>query len=192
MEPTTPVEGPPGDVATETTLPPAPDEPDEQAEPAAPVKVELSKRLELVGALLTGVVGLEFLALLVGVSGGGPYNSFSDRVELVSLNLDAKLSLILLVAGMLVTLRDVASADFATPKSDLGRRTLVAIAALGVLIVFLSLIGIGLDISRTGATSFGTNQGAAVIHRLAIVLMAATAAGWALAALGVRITTRRD
>jgi hypothetical protein len=190
MEPTTKVEGHPGDGLTETTLPPAPAEPEEPV--PAPEKVALSKRLELVGALVTAVVALEFIALIVGVSGGGPYHSVGDRIELVSLNLDAKMSLLLLVAGMIVTLRDVASADFATPRSDLGRRTLMAIAVLGILIAFLSLIGIGLDISRTGSTSFGTNAGAAVIHRLAIVLMAAIAAGWSLAALGVRITTRRD
>ena len=174
-DPTIPIEGPPGD-----------------DKPAAPERVELSKRVELVGALLTAVVGLEFLALLVGVSGGGPYHTISDRIEVVSLNLDAKMALILLVAAMLVTLRDVATADFAPPRSDLGRRTLTAIAILGILIAVLSLIGIGLDISRTGGTSFGTNQGAAVIHRLAIVLMSSISAAWSLAALGVRVTTRRD
>jgi hypothetical protein len=186
-DPTIPLGGPPGEPT------PAP-EPAADVEPpvAAPRRVELSKRLELVGALVAGVVGLEVLALLVGVSGGGPYSSVSDRIEVVSLNLDAKMALLLLVAGMLVTLRDVATADFATPRSDLGRWTLIAVSALGVLIAVLSLIGIGLDISRTTGTSFGTNQGAAVIHRLAIVLMAAVAAGWALAALGIRITTRRD
>jgi hypothetical protein len=155
-------------------------------------RTTLSGRLELVAALITGVVGLEFLALIVGVSGGGPYQSVGDRIEVVSLNLDAKMGLILLVAAMLATLRDAVTADFQTPRSDLGRRTLMAVAALGVVIAVLSLIGIGLDISRTEVTAFGTNNGAAVIHRLAIVLMASTAAGWALAALGVRVTTRRD
>lgn len=174
-DPTIPIEGPSGD------------------EPAAvPERVELSKRVELVGALVTGVVALEVLALIVGVSGGGPYHTVSDRIEVVSLNLDAKMGLILLAGAMLVTLRDVATADFAPPRSDLGRRTLIAIAVLGILIAVLSLIGIGLDISRTGGTSFGTNQGAAVIHRLAIVLMSSISAAWSLAALGVRVTTRRD
>jgi hypothetical protein len=189
MEPTVSTDGTPGDGLTETTLPPA-----AAPDPAvpAPQRVELSKRLELVGALVTAVVGLEFLALLVGVTGGGPYHDVSDRIEVASLNLDAKMGALLLFGALLVTLRDVASADFATPRSDLGRRTLIAVSALAIAIAVLSLIGIGLDISRTGGTSFGTNQGAAVIHRLAIVLMAAIAAGWSLAALGVRVTTRRD
>jgi hypothetical protein len=158
--------------------------------PPAAAKVSLSSRLELVAAGLAGVVGLEFLALIVGVSGGGPYRSVADRIEVVSLNLDAKMALILLVAAMLATLRDVASADFDTPRSDLGRRTLMAVAVLAVIIAVLSLIGIGLDLSRAETTAFGTNAAAAVIHRLAIVLMAGIAAGWALAALGIRIITR--
>ncbi len=152
----------------------------------------MSSRLELVGAGLAAVVGLEFLALIVGVSSGGPYRSVGDRIEVVSLNLDAKMALILLVAAMLATLRDIVSADFQTPRSDLGRRTLIAVAALGLIIAVLSLIGVGLDISRSEVTAFGTNTGAAVIHRLAIVLMAAIPTGWALSALGVRITTKRD
>lgn len=166
MEPTLPTTGAPGDVQ----------------------KPSLSNRLELVAAALTGVVGLEFLALIIGVSSGGPYRSVADRIEVVSLNLDAKMALILLVAAMLATLRDVATADFQPPRSDLGQRTLMAVAALGVIIAVLSLIGIGLDLSRSEVTSFGTNAGAAVIHRLAIVLMAAVPAGWSLSALGIRIT----
>ena len=149
----------------------------------------MSSRVELVAALLTGVVALEFLALIIGVSGGGRYTNFGDRIEVVSLNLDAKMGLILLVAAMLATLRDVSTAHFDTPRSDLGRRTLMAVAGLGVVIAVLSLIGVGLDIARDQATAFGTNAGAAVVHRLAIVLMAITAAGWALTALGVRVTT---
>ncbi|HZN14128.1 MAG TPA: hypothetical protein VFB78_07670 [Acidimicrobiales bacterium] len=168
MDPTLPSAGPPGD---------------------APQRATLSGRLELVAALLTAVVGLEFLALIVGVSGGGPYRSVGDRIEVVSLNLDAKMALILLFAAMLATLRDVATADFDTPRTDVGRRTLMAVAGLGVVIAVLSLIGVGLDISRSEVTAFGTNTGAAVIHRLAIILMASIAAGWALTALGVRITT---
>ena len=73
----------------------------------------------------------------------------ADRIEVVSLNLDAKMALILLVAAMLATLRDVVSADFQAPRSDLGRRTLMAIAVLGGVIAVLSLIGVGLDLSRT-------------------------------------------
>jgi hypothetical protein len=172
MDPTLPTAGIPGDV------PVVPDVPD----------VSLSNRLELVAAGLTAVVGLEFLALIVGVSSGGPYRSVADRIEVVSLNLDAKMALILLVAAMLATLRDVVTADFKPPRSDLGKRTLMAVAALAVVIAVLSLIGIGLDLSRSQITSFGTNAGAAVIHRLAIVLMAVIPAGWSLTALGIRIT----
>ncbi len=148
----------------------------------------MSSRIELVAAVLAGVVALELLALIVGVWTGGPYRTVSDRIEFLSLNLDARMALILLVAAMLATLRDIGTADFAAPRSELGRRTLIAVIALGVVIAVLSLIGIGLDISRTDVTAFGTNTAAAVIHRIAIVLMATTAAAWALAALGIRLT----
>ena len=182
MEPTVPTGGPPGETERLVT-------PGEATTATAPDKVALSQRIELVAALLTGVVALEFLALIVGVSGGGPFQSVGDRIEVVSLNLDAKMGLILLVAAMLATLRDTVAAEFDTPRSDLGRRTLMAVAALGVVIAVLSLIGVGLDISRTNVPGFETNAAAAVIHRLAIVLMAGTASGWALTALGVRVTT---
>src|SRR3954451_24770834 len=82
MDATLPTGGVPGEIeriATPSemaTAMPTPAEP-----PAAPQRGELSKRLELIGALVTGVVGLEVLALLVGVSGGGPYRSVSDRIE---------------------------------------------------------------------------------------------------------------
>ena len=176
-DPTIPIEGPPGETVTAKT--------------DAPTRVALSHRLELVAALLTGVVGLEFLAFLIGAATGREGTSFGDRFEFVSLNLDAKMALILLIAAMLATLRDVVTADFATPRSDMGRRTLMAVAAFGVVIAVLALIGVGLDISRTDITAFGTNATASVIHRLAAVLMAAIAAGWSLAALGIRITTNR-
>jgi hypothetical protein len=181
-DPTIPIAGAPGDtVSTE-----APEE-----APAAE-RVALTHRLELVAALLAGVVALEFVAFIIGVASGREGTTFGDRLEFVSLNLDAKMAVILLMAAMLATLRDVVSADFATPRSDLGRRTLMAVAALGVIIAVLSLIGVGLDISRTDLTAFGTNATASVLHRLAIVLMAAIAAGWSLAALGIRITTNRS
>jgi hypothetical protein len=191
MDPTLPSEGIPGEterLATPTEVAAATPPPANASTPAGE-RASLSSRVELVAALLVAVVGLEFLSLIIGVAGGGPYRSVGDRIELVSLNLDAKLGLILLVAGLLATLRDTMSADFDAPRSDLGRRTLIAAAALGVLIAILALIGVGLDLSRSDATAFGTNAGAAVIHRLAIVLMASVAAGWSLSALGVRIIT---
>jgi hypothetical protein len=177
MDPTLPTEGVPGDVEVEADVEVESDKP------------AMSHRLELVALLLVGVVALEFLALIVGVWGGGPYRTFGDRIEVVSLNMDAKMALILLIAGMLATLRDVVNADFRAPRSNLGRRTLIATAALAICIAVLALIGVGLDVSRSEVTAFGTNAGAAVFHRLAIVLMAAVAAGWALTALGVRVIT---
>jgi hypothetical protein len=173
---------------------PSPPVPPAGAETIAPAaeRANLSRRLELVAALLAGVVGLEFIAFVIGVADGREGTTFGDRLEFISLNLDAKLGLILLIAAMLATLRDVAAADFGTPRSDLGRRTLIAVAALAIVIGVLALIGVGLDISRTDLTAFGTNAAASVFHRLAIVLMAAIAAGWSLAALGIRITTNRS
>ena len=185
-DPTVPIAGAPGD--TVSTEPPAP----AATETPAPERVALSHRLELVAALLAGVVALEFVAFIIGVASGREGTTFGDRLEFVSLNLDAKMGLILLIAAMLATLRDVVTADFATPRSDLGRRTLMAVAALGIVIAVLALIGVGLDISRTDVTAFGTNTAASAFHRLAIVLMAAVAAGWSLAALGIRITTNRS
>jgi hypothetical protein len=152
-------------------------------------KSELSSRLEQVAALLAGVVGLEFLAVIIGVSGGGAYRTFGDRIEVLSLNMDAKMGLILLVAAMLATLRDVVAVDFRPPRSDAGRGALIAVTALGILMAVLALVGIGLDISRSDTTAFGTNAAAAVVHRLSIVLMAGAAVGWALTALGIRVTT---
>lgn len=188
MDPTLPVDGAPGDtVESEPAATPA-----AEPETPAPARVALSHRLELVAALLTGVVALEFLAFVIGVVTGREGTSFGDRLEFVSLNLDAKLGLVLLIAAMLATLRDVVTAEFETPRSDLGRRTLMGVAALGVVIAVLSLIGVGLDISRSEVTAFGTNTAASAVHRLAVVLMAAIAAGWSLAALGVRITTNRS
>ena len=187
-DPTIPVDGAPGDTVSTDTPPTAAEPP----EPPAAERAALSHRLELVGALLTGVVALEFVAFIVGVASGREGTSFGDRFEYVSLNLDAKLALILLIAAMLATLRDVVAAEFDTPRSDLGRRTLMGVAVLGVIIAVLSLIGVGLDISRTEVTAFGTNTAASVIHRLAIVIMAAIAAAWSLAALGGRITTNRS
>jgi hypothetical protein len=177
MDPTLHVEGPGGN-----------DVPAAEPVPAVE-RVALSKRVELVAALLAGVVALELLALIIGASGGGPYRTFGDRFEVVSLNLDSRTALILLVAAMLATLRDTVTADFDTPRSDVGRRTLFAVVGLGVLIAVLALVGVGIDISKGDVPSFGTNAAAAVVHRLAVVLMAGTAAGWALTALGIRITT---
>src|SRR2546429_5990307 len=172
MAPTLQSAGPPGEperLATPTEAASATPEPAPAAE-----RVSLSNRLELVAALITGVVGIEFIALIVGVSGGGPYRNVADRIEVVSLNLDAKMGLVLLVAAMLATLRDIVTADFDKPRSDMGKRTLIAVSSLAILIAVLSLIGVGLDIARSDVTAFGTNNAAAVIHRLAIVLMAGT------------------
>lgn len=191
-DPTVPIAGAPGDTVS-TDTPDTPSSSDDGAvEAPASERVALSHRLELVAALLTGVVALEFVAFIIGVATGREGTTFGDRLEFVSLNLDAKLGLILLIAAMLATLRNIVTADFATPRSDLGRRTLMAVAALGIVIAVLALIGVGLDISRTEVTAFGTNTAASVFHRLAIVLMAAIAAGWSLAALGIRITTNRS
>src|SRR5207244_2221045 len=117
---------------------------------------------------------------------GAKHTTAGDRIATASLNLDAKMGLLLLVAAMLATLRDVVTADFQTPRSDMGRRTLMAVAGLGVAIAVLALIGVGLDMAHSDAPTFGTNAGAAVLHRFAIVLMAGIAAGWSLAALGIR------
>ena len=138
---------------------------------------------------MTGVVGLEILALLIGIT-SGRYASVGDRIEILSLNLDAKMGLILLAGAILVTLPDTLELQPAASRSRLATRTLYAITGLGGVIAVLALVGVGLDLSRD-VTSFGTNQGAAVIHRLAILLMAVVTCGWSLAALGVRVITAR-
>jgi hypothetical protein len=179
MEPTLPSQGLPGES-------PSPEP------PAEPDKPRLADRLELAGALVAGVVALDFLAVIVGMFGGGAYRNVGDRIELLSLNLDAKTGLLLLVAAIFITFPELMDAKDRPERTVLGRRTLMAIAGLGVAMAVIALIGIGLDLSRNQPYAYVTNQGSAVLHRLAIVLMAVIAAGWALAALGVRvITTKR-
>ena len=211
MDPTVPTSGPPGETQPQPIAPlppeaappapppapppaapkppPAPAAPSSVVDPVVVTKPSLASRLEMVGALVTAVVGIEFLALLVGMSGGGVYRNAGDRVQALSLNLDARMAVRLLIAGMLVTLPEIVDVARRPPRTSMGRTTLIVIAVLGTLIAVLALIGIGLDLSRdTGV--FG-NQAGAVLHRLAIVLMAATAAGWSLAALGVRVVTTK-
>ena len=168
-------------------------EPTLPSEAPGPDKPRLADRLELAGALVTGVVALDFAAVIVGMFGGGAYRNVGDRIELLSLNLDAKTGLLLLVGAIFITFPELIDLKDRRPeRTVLGRRTLMAIAGLGVAMAVIALIGIGLDLSRNQPYAYVTNQGSAVLHRLAIVLMAVVAAGWALAALGVRvITTKR-
>ena len=165
---------------------PTPTEPGAPRPPQVPPPAAVepaSGRLELVALLLTVVVAIQVLAFVVALFDDD--FELGDRFRLSSEQLEVRLSLVLVIAVLLIV-----TVPFRGEREAIGsrgRQVLMGAAVLGAVIAVIALIGIGLDLADSDR--LGRNAFSQFLLRMSSFTMAVVAAGWALSALGVRITT---